>query len=195
MKLFSYVVDHDTGYAPNPADGYCTLVQCKYRPKGAVKKNIVEMAEVGDWILGTGGCGKKSAGHGTIIYLMRVDEKLSFDEYIRDGRFCKRSDVDNRDNEFALVSVSYFYYGRNAVRICDLPKEIGDLVRNNLEKKGPGYRSDLPESTIELLVDWFSRNYEYGGHGDPVAPGDRWKMITNTSTEMGNADFIARKRC
>ena len=162
MKLFSYVVDHDTGYAPNPADGYCTLVQCKYRPKGAVKKNIVEMAEVGDWILGTGGCGKKSAGP----FFSRL--------------FRTKSPI---------------YYGMNAVRICDLPKEIGDLVRNNLEKKGPGYRSDLPESTIELLVDWFSRNYEYGGHGDPVAPGDRWKMITNTSTEMGNADFIARKRC
>lgn len=193
MKLFSYVVDHDTGYAPNPADGYCTLVQCKYRPKGEVKKNIVEMADVGDWILGTGG--KNSTGHGTIIYLMRVDEKLSFDEYVRDGRFCKRSDVDNRGNEFALVSVSYFYYGENAVRICDLPKEIGDLVDKVLEKKGPGYRSDLPESTIELLVDWFGRNYEYGGYGDPFTPGDQWKKIVSTSAEMSNKDLIPRKRC
>ncbi|MBW2740862.1 MAG: hypothetical protein JRE64_18905 [Deltaproteobacteria bacterium] len=24
-KLYSYVVDHDYGYAPNPFDGYCTL--------------------------------------------------------------------------------------------------------------------------------------------------------------------------
>ena len=51
-RLYSYVVDHDHVFAPCPFDGFCTLAKCKY---GTKKRNIVEMAEVGDWIGGTGG--------------------------------------------------------------------------------------------------------------------------------------------
>jgi hypothetical protein len=28
--LFSYVVDHDEGYSPNPVGGFCTLANCKF---------------------------------------------------------------------------------------------------------------------------------------------------------------------
>lgn len=56
--LFSYVVDHDHGFAPNPYGGYCTLVHCKFGGERG-RQNIVEMAKVGDWIVGTGGRSKK----------------------------------------------------------------------------------------------------------------------------------------
>lgn len=29
MTLYSYVVAHDFGFAPNPFDGLCTLATCK----------------------------------------------------------------------------------------------------------------------------------------------------------------------
>lgn len=51
--LFSYVVDHDYGFAPCPVDGFCTLAKCTYGSKN--RKNILEMAQKGDWIAGTGG--------------------------------------------------------------------------------------------------------------------------------------------
>jgi hypothetical protein len=77
-KLFSYVVEHDRGHAPNPHFRICTLCLCKYRKKTTNRKNIVERAAPGDWVIGTGGANlKKSAGHGTLIYAMRVDEKLT----------------------------------------------------------------------------------------------------------------------
>jgi hypothetical protein len=77
-KLFSYVVDHDYGFAPSPFGGFCTLAKCKY---GSRKRNIVEMARKGDWIAGTGGADlRKSAGHGTLIYAMRVDEIVPLNE-------------------------------------------------------------------------------------------------------------------
>ena len=44
--LFTYVVLHDTGAAPNPFWGTCTLVICKPRIRRA--------AQVGDWVVGTG---------------------------------------------------------------------------------------------------------------------------------------------
>ena len=51
--LFSYVVDRDLGFAPNPYGGFCTLAHCKFSISG--KKKIVELAKIGDWIAGTGG--------------------------------------------------------------------------------------------------------------------------------------------
>ena len=69
-KLFSYVVDHDLGFAPDPFGGFCTLAKCKYRTS---RRNIVELAQVNDWIAGTGGVDlRKSAGHGKLIYAMRA---------------------------------------------------------------------------------------------------------------------------
>ena len=52
------------------------LVKCKY---GTKRRNIVELAEVGDWIAGTGGADlRKRAGNGKLIYYaMRVDEIIS----------------------------------------------------------------------------------------------------------------------
>jgi hypothetical protein len=76
MNLYSYVVTHDTGFAPNPFFGYCTLACCK--PK------IRSKAEKGDWIVGLT---PKAAGN-RIVYFMRVDEVVeSFAEYWGDRRF------------------------------------------------------------------------------------------------------------
>ena len=103
-KLYSYVVDHDLGFAPNPFGGCCTLAKCKF---GTKKRNIVEMAEEGDWIAGTGGADlSKSAGHGKLIYAMRVDDKIPLAEYCR-AYNGNRVDAENEvieDGRFALIS-------------------------------------------------------------------------------------------
>jgi hypothetical protein len=165
VSLFSYVVDHDLGFAPNPYDGFCTLVHCKFGGTWG-KPNIVELADEQDWILGSGGQSKRSAGNGKIIYLMRVDQKLPFEKYLKDPRFQGRSDCfDGGDgNRFALVSWTYFYFGKNALSVAKLPSS---LAVPNLLKKGIGFRRDLPEETINKLTAWFSRKYALGMHGDP----------------------------
>ena len=163
--LYSYVVDHDTGKAPNPWGGYCTLVHCKFQ--GASKyRNIVELAKKGDWILGTGGKSKQSAGNHKIIYLMRVDEKLPFQSYLSDKRFIGRNDCRDyfKGNKFALVSKKFYYFGGNAL---DIPKLPSDL-QENLEKKGPKYRKDYPLRRLEKLCKWFSGTYKkIGVYGNP----------------------------
>jgi hypothetical protein len=90
MKLYSYVVEHDTGHAPNPYFGVCTLCRCKYREWPTGHRNIVELAEVGDWVVGTGGASKRSAGHGKLVYAMRVDEKPTREKYYADPRFANK---------------------------------------------------------------------------------------------------------
>lgn len=82
MKLYSYIVARDYGFAPNPFHGYCTLATCK--PK------IRSGAAVGDWIVGTGAKTRYDL-QGHLVYAMKVAEPLDFDSYWNDPRFaCKR---------------------------------------------------------------------------------------------------------
>ena len=76
-RLFSYIVARDYGFAPNPFHGICSLATCK--------PEIRRLAQVGDWIVGTGSKTKLRAGHA--VFAMKVTEALSLDEYWLDPRF------------------------------------------------------------------------------------------------------------
>lgn len=86
MVIYSYVIEHDFGLAPNPFGRYCTLAVCKPKIRKSSKLKI------GDWILGTGSkaievsTGKKSL-RSKLIYAMQVTEKITFDDYWSDPRF------------------------------------------------------------------------------------------------------------
>lgn len=71
MKVFSYVVARDFGFAPNPFHGVCTLATCK--PK------IRARAEIGDYVVGTGSARFSRAGR--LVYWMRISATHTFDEY------------------------------------------------------------------------------------------------------------------
>ena len=166
-KVFSYVVDHDHGYAPNPFGGFCTLAKCKY---GKKKRNIVELVQEGDWIAGTGGADlKKSAGHGRLIYAMRVDQKMSLSEYCQayQGKRVDAEHVVSEDGRFALISRHFFYFGRNAIDISEIPQ---DHLDHDFEKKGPGHRSDFSQEFIEDFVSWLEATFKRGVHGPPCKP-------------------------
>jgi hypothetical protein len=177
--LFSYVVDHDLGVAPNPEGDYCTLVHCKFEGSSG-RRNIVELATRGDWVIGTGGVGKDSAGHGRIIYLMQVSRRLPFKKYLSDARLQGRRDCEDfgGGNKFALISKCYFYFGRNALDISALPKSLA----LNIEKRGPGFRKDYPPKLLKKLVKWFEKRYEIGAHGDPCgSKRNRMKVRRRTA--------------
>jgi Nucleotide modification associated domain 2 len=79
MKLYSYVVRYDSGFAPNPFYGWCTLATCK----GPIRKE----ARVGDWVVGTGSGDKKVRRGKNLVYIMRVTDVMTFEEYNADTRF------------------------------------------------------------------------------------------------------------
>lgn len=80
MKVYSYVVARDYGFAPNPFFGICSLATCK----PLIRKH----AKVGDWIIGTG---SKGYGlEGKLAYAMKTSETLTFDEYWNDPRFSQK---------------------------------------------------------------------------------------------------------
>lgn len=78
-NLYVYVVARDFGFAPNPFFGSCTLATCK--------PGIRKSANIGDWVMGVAG---KKLGvdiHRKCIVLMKISEKMSFQEYWDDERF------------------------------------------------------------------------------------------------------------
>ena len=102
-KLYSYVLREDTGFAPNPYHGFCTLACCK----GPIRLRAV----VGDWIIGTGSDARGKWHGNHISYAMRVTEVLTFDEYWRDERFlAKRPNPDGDLTESCGDNIYQFDY-------------------------------------------------------------------------------------
>ncbi|EKN6384286.1 hypothetical protein DVP09_11610 [Yersinia enterocolitica] len=87
--LYAYIITRDFGFAPNPFHGYCTLATCK--------PGIRKSAKVGDWILGVGGANLKLVKHKCIL-LMKVTEKISFNDYWVDTRFSIKKPARNGSN-------------------------------------------------------------------------------------------------
>jgi hypothetical protein len=86
MRLYSYVVARDYGFAPNPFYSICTLATCK--------PIIRKMASVNDWIVGTGSGAKKRKRKDYLIYVMQVEQILTFDQYWNNPRYsCKKPNL------------------------------------------------------------------------------------------------------
>ena len=175
MKLYSYIVTHDTGFSPNPYWGYCTLACCK----PTIRRNAKEQ----DWIVGIS---VKSKGH-RLIYSMEVNEILLFEKYFNDPGFQdKISDFRNPnklyhlgDNiykplpngEFmqllsrhspgihenpvtkqtvlsgknVLISTNYWYFSSKAIA---LPNQFHDLIT------GRGYKCRFPEDLVKQFLSF-----------------------------------------
>ena len=84
MRLFSYKLTHDSGFAPNPFWGVLTLATCK--PLFRRSKRT------GDWIAGFTSvklC-EDQVGQEKLIFLVKIDEKISIVDYFRGQRFQKK---------------------------------------------------------------------------------------------------------
>ena len=198
MKLHSYVVKIDDGFAPNPFYGYCTLATCKPR--------IRCYAEVGDWILGTGS--KRKNRQGSLVYAMRVTEKMTYNSYWNDPRFenkrpslfqsVRRSRGDNiyhkspgsnewiqedscHSNKNGTANQKHIDRdtGSDNVLISDEflyqgggPKVLVPIFNKvTVCHSGIGHTSKFDEVTVREFVDWIKALGEWGYCYDPL----EWK--------------------
>jgi hypothetical protein len=162
MRLHSYIVEHDLGFAPNPFHGVCTLTACK--PK------IRKYAKVGDYVIGTGT--KKRQLNGRLNYIMRVGEIISFDDYWGDSRFQRKKPVMNGsvvqrygDNVYHHDSAC----GRWVQEDSFHSQERGILHSENL-------RTDTGSTDRALIGDWF---IYWGGEG-PKIPDEFFDFVQRT---------------
>lgn len=159
MEVNTYVVEHDLGFAPNPFYGICTLVACK--------PIIRDNAKIGDYIVGTSG--KKSGAIGDLVYWMRVEDIITFDEYWKDPRFrrkrpCMQGSVMKR-------------YGDNIYHRD--PKTSAFLQEDSFHSEENGKLSigNLKRDTGRTENILFGSEFAYWGGSGPKIPHEFENMI------------------
>lgn len=82
-NIFSYTIDHDRGLAPNPFHGICSLAVCKPEIRNAARRD--------DYVVGTSSYNKRKKGiGGRAIFVMRVTDRICFDEYYREAQYARK---------------------------------------------------------------------------------------------------------
>ena len=198
MKLYSYVVARDFGFAPNPFYQFCTLGTCK--PK------IRRRAEIGDWIVGTGSKTRNREAY--IVFVMKVTEVMSFNCYWSDSRFeQKKSNLRGSkkqafgDNIYYQNVVTDEWYqldshhshpdGTPNIKNIEndtkvdrvlvsadyiywggagpkIPARYRNFCGFDLCKVGMGHKCRFPDTMIIDFVDWIRSLEDWGYCGTPL---------------------------
>ena len=183
-NFLSYIVRTDSGFAPNPLGGVCTLACCKPRLRSS--------ANIGDWVIGT----TPAPRAGRLTYAMRVTRGLTFDLYFDDPAYDSKKPSPNNprgDNIYratgsglleqvpnsahdarhfrgdisvnrVLISDEFWYFGKAAP---PLPERFLPLVHSTQGHKklrpiNPGYEIGAE------LVNWLGSEYEPGLLDEPA---------------------------
>jgi|GEM_PF-465340 hypothetical protein len=86
MRVVSYKMTDNTGFAPNPFFGYLTLATCKPGIRASRCPGIKDGEE---WLAGFTSFALDGSlvGQEKLVFLMRVDEVLTIEDYYLDARF------------------------------------------------------------------------------------------------------------
>ena len=207
MKIISYVVRRDYGFAPNPFFDYCTLATCK--------PDIRKSAVIGDWIIGTS---SKSTGNSNkLVFAMKVTEKLTFDEYWGDKRFLIKRPILERSRKFqygdniyhqensewvqiashhsnedgsinelnvatdtkteSILISEHFYYF--GVNAVIIPENLRKII-----KVGPGHKYVNSDLHDDFLINFLSE-YDLGINGSPL----EWTRLHSQKTPQLTFQF------
>ncbi len=193
MKIYSYVVRFDGGFAPNPFGKCCTLATCKPR--------IRKKAQRGDWVIGTGSV--KNVGNYKLIYAMMVEERLTIEEYSKDERFQHKIPKWNSNDPVKRVGDNIYYKNernefiqRPSIHSNNDGTENRSLKDHDMSgeyvlisnyycyygenaiqipsdfqifiKKGPGHKSNFADLSIKSFIAWLNTSDKIKGlQGNP----------------------------
>lgn len=96
--LYSYVVSSDSGFAPNPFFGVCTLACCKPAIRRAIGGRLLRQSGRADiaalrqadpgyvraqniWVVGLAGVGLSGRPRRSVVFVMQVTDVLDFESY------------------------------------------------------------------------------------------------------------------
>ncbi|MGA1847291.1 hypothetical protein [Deferribacter abyssi] len=172
MRLFSYIIAYDSGFAPNPFWGYCTLATCKPRIRSA--------ADIGDFIIGI----SPKADSNKFVFAMEVNEKLTFEEYFNDPRFeRKKPKMDSIKFEERLGDNIYKPLGNGEFQ------QLYSLHSNedgseNIETK----KRDLSGKYVLI-----STNFVYFGSNAINLPDSLQELIVTRGYKSNFSDTVIRE--
>jgi hypothetical protein len=180
-RLYTYVITHDAGFAPNPFFGVLTMNCCK--------PLIRRSAQVGDWIAATTAADHR-AGRGLLVYAARFDEKMTMAEYdawtaselpekipdlksldyrrqTGDSQYDFSGDTPRRRRGFHQavdmptdLSGRYTLLSREFVYFGGEPMEVPEHLRPAVHS-GRGHKSRANDPYVEPFVAWI-RAFEMG---------------------------------
>jgi hypothetical protein len=161
-RLFSYLMTHDSGFAPNPFFGCLTLATCM--------TEIRRTKKVGDWVAGFASKAlvKKCNALGLdipyqgLIYLMEIGEILPLHAYFHDHRFQQKKAIPLGSGNIMLERGDNIYH-------LDATGNFQQLENDNHDEG-------------ELLKDTQGKNaliakqFYYFGRDCPV-PNASWRSL------------------
>jgi len=177
MRLISYKMSHDTGFAPNPFFGCLTLATCKPGIRRSGNR------QVGDWIAGFGSkkmCRDEVVGNERLIYLMKVtEERLLIADYFNGFPGKKPIPPQNHQNIAGDVQRPRRGCGGNRqaapdCTVTDLRYYCGDNIYEPLDNGDfevlpnrfhPPDNPEYMEHDISGIYVLISRNFYYFGGG------------------------------
>ncbi|MDJ0835051.1 MAG: hypothetical protein QNK37_00960 [Acidobacteriota bacterium] len=125
VRILSYVVTHDSGFAPNPFWGYCTLAACTPNHMGA--KVVPD-----DWIVGWS---NKATGN-KLIFAMRITEILDFDDYFHDPRFKNKKPIIEGDLKERCGDNIYYRENNKWRKVRSVGHEHEDFIKKTQNTHG-----------------------------------------------------------
>lgn len=158
MKLYTYIITRDYGFAPNPYGGMCTLATCK--------PQIRRGAVIGDWIAAFGGM--NTPVRGKLVMLMQVEKVCSYDEYWEDEQYSKKKPIFNRSmNEAYGDNIYHHVDGKWMQELSHHSNSDGSINYTNLSRD---------TGTDRVLIS--TSNYYYFGNNAIEVP-DIFKDFAN----------------
>lgn len=153
MNCFRYKLEHDYGFAPNPFHGTLSLATCK----GDIRNN--NHIQIGDWIIGLGSVAMGNLNH--LLFAMKLEEKITFDEYWEDIRFQNKKPILNG----TLVQI----YGDN---VYHTNPETGDIIQENCAHSNEDGTINKQHFDRDVAGKYvlLSKNFYYFGDHAPLIP-------------------------
>ena len=169
--LYSYIVASDTGFAPNPFHGFCTLACCK------PKIRTLNGAQEGDYVVGIG---PQCLGN-PLVYAMRVTQKLTFNEYWNDSQFrAKRPDMSARGIETLGDNIYHWDTDRNEYRQVWSRHSNSDGTENLKNK-----HHDTKGDDHYVLI---SNDFIYWGDLNQALPDEFRKLVLKGSNHRSTSN-------
>jgi hypothetical protein len=161
-------VKSDSGAAPNPFWGICTLVICK--PK------IRKTAKIGDWIVGLGSKNSPIKDiSDCVVYAMQITEKMSLEDY---DSYCKEFLQNKIPNK----------------RSRDYSLRVGDCIYDYSSEPFPKlrwsvHREENRNTDLGGKFALLSKNFYYFGDKPIKLPKDLHPIIHRTQGHKSNSNF------
>jgi hypothetical protein len=167
MRIHTYVVQHDKGFAPNPFWGFCTLACCKPR--------IRNRAAEGDIVMGFGSASKEVGLSGRVIYWMKVGKIISFDTYWSDPKYASKKPAMQSGLMACYGDNIYHSDGNGWRQTISFHSDGAGLGSGNLERD--------TSLTDRVLI---GQDFAYWGGNAPLLPKALGGLVPALQTERCN---------